>query len=38
LFAGGFRPDFGSWLPRPDAFDDPVVDGLHFVGLTALSI
>jgi len=44
LFTGGFRPDFRSWLPWPDAFDDQgfphqrdgsstVVDGLHFVGL-----
>ncbi len=44
LFAGGFRPDFRSWLPWPDAFDDhgfphqhdgtsTVVEGLHFVGL-----
>jgi hypothetical protein len=22
IFAGGFRPDYGSWLPRPAAFDD----------------
>lgn len=44
LFTGGFRPDFASWLPWPDAFDDSgfpvqqdgtstVVDGLHFVGV-----
>jgi putative flavoprotein involved in K+ transport len=44
LFAAGFRPDFRSWLPWPDAFDDQgfplqrdgtstVVDKLHFVGL-----
>ncbi|MCP4381373.1 MAG: hypothetical protein GY798_08145 [Hyphomicrobiales bacterium] len=44
LFTGGFRPDFRSWLPWPDAFDDQgfplqrdgtstVVDGIHFVGL-----
>ncbi|MEX0590151.1 MAG: NAD(P)-binding domain-containing protein [Xanthobacteraceae bacterium] len=44
IFTGGFRPDFRSWLPWPDAFDDQgfphqrdgtstVVDGLHFVGL-----
>jgi putative flavoprotein involved in K+ transport len=44
LFAGGFRPDYRSWLPWPDAFDDDgfalqtdgrsdVVDGLWFVGL-----
>jgi len=43
VFAGGFRPDFRSWLPWTDAFDDlgfpiqvdgasTVVDGLHFVG------
>lgn len=43
LFTGGFRPDFRSWLPWTDAFDDQgfpiqqegastVVDGLHFVG------
>jgi len=44
LFAAGFRPDYTSWLPWPDAFDGDgfplqkdgssiVVDGLHFVGL-----
>jgi putative flavoprotein involved in K+ transport len=44
LFTGGFRPDFRSWLPWADAFDDQgfprqrdgtstAVDGLHFVGL-----
>ena len=44
MFAGGFRPDYASWLPWPNAFDDhgfpiqrdgtsTVVDGLHFVGL-----
>ncbi len=43
VFAGGFRPDFRSWLPWPDAFDElgfpiqvdgasTVVDGLFFVG------
>jgi putative flavoprotein involved in K+ transport len=43
VFAGGFRPDFRSWLPWDDAFDDlgfpiqvdgasTVVDGLYFVG------
>ena len=43
VFAGGFRPDFRSWLPWADAFDDmgfpvqvdgasTVVDGLFFVG------
>lgn len=44
LFTGGFRPDFRSWLPWPDAFDEQgfphqgdgsstVVNNLHFVGL-----
>ncbi len=44
LFTGGFRPDFTSWLPWPEAFDadgfplqedgtSRVVDGLHFVGI-----
>ncbi len=43
VFAGGFRPDFRSWLPWPDAFDEmgfpiqidgasTVIDGLFFVG------
>lgn len=43
LFAGGFRPDYSSWLPWPEAFDEggfpiqtdgasTVVDGLYFVG------
>jgi putative flavoprotein involved in K+ transport len=43
VFAGGFRPDFRSWLPWADAFDESgfpiqfdgvstVVDGLFFVG------
>ena len=43
VFAGGFRPDFRSWLPWTDAFDEmgfpiqvdgasTVVDGLYFVG------
>ena len=43
VFAGGFRPDFRSWLPWPDAFDamgfpiqvdgaSTVVDGLYFIG------
>ena len=43
VFAGGFRPDFLSWLPWAEAFDDmgfpiqvdgasTVVDGLYFVG------
>ena len=46
-FAGGFRPDYRSWLPWPDAFDDlgfpiqadgasTVVDGLYFVGVPFL--
>ena len=44
IFTGGFRPDFGAWLPWPDAFDaqgfplqtdgaSSVVQGLYFVGL-----
>ena len=44
LFTGGFRPDYGSWLPWPAAFDDlgfpiqtdgesAVVDGLFFMGV-----
>ena len=44
IFTGGFRPDFASWLPWPDAFDDmgfpfqvdgasTIVPGLYFVGL-----
>jgi putative flavoprotein involved in K+ transport len=44
VFTGGFRPDYGAWVPRPDAFDDlgfpiqrdgasTVVDGLYFVGV-----
>jgi putative flavoprotein involved in K+ transport len=44
IFAGGFRPDYGSWLPWPDAFDEhgfpihedgasTVVPGLYFVGV-----
>ena len=43
VFAGGFRPDFRSWLPWADAFDDmgfpiqvdgasTVIDGLFFAG------
>lgn len=43
LFAGGFRPDFSSWLPWSEAFDEfgfpvqrdgtsTVIPGLHFVG------
>jgi putative flavoprotein involved in K+ transport len=44
IFASGFRPDFRSWLPWPDAFDDAgfplqvdgrstVIPGLYFVGI-----
>jgi Pyridine nucleotide-disulphide oxidoreductase len=44
IFAGGFRPDYGSWLPWHRAFDDfgfPLHDGgestmvpaLYFVGV-----
>ena len=44
LFTGGFRPDYGRWLPWPEAFDDlgfpiqtdgesAVVDGLYFMGV-----
>ncbi len=44
MFTGGFRPDYASWLPWPDAFDadgfplqsdgaSAVVGGLYFVGL-----
>jgi putative flavoprotein involved in K+ transport len=44
IFAGGFRPDYRSWLPWPDAFDEvgfpihregasTVVPGLFFVGV-----
>jgi putative flavoprotein involved in K+ transport len=40
----GFRPDYGSWMPWPEAFDvmgfpiqtdgvSGVVDGLHFMGV-----
>lgn len=47
IFTGGFRPDYGSWLPWPAAFDDTgfpiqrdgastVVDGLYFVGVPFL--
>lgn len=43
LFTGGYRPDYRSWLPWADAFDDmgfpiqvdgasTVVDGLYFAG------
>ena len=44
VFASGFRPDYRSWLPWPEAFDglgypvhedgeSTVVPGLHFVGV-----
>jgi putative flavoprotein involved in K+ transport len=44
VFAGGFRPDYRSWVQWPEAFDDlgfpihhdgasTVVDGLYFVGV-----
>ncbi len=44
IFAGGFRPDYRSWLPWPDAFDElgfpfqrdgvsSVVPGLFFAGV-----
>ena len=44
IFANGFRPDYRSWLPWPDAFDDlgfplqrdgasTVIPGLYFVGV-----
>jgi putative flavoprotein involved in K+ transport len=44
VFAGGFRPDYTSWLPWPEAFDElgfpihvdgasTVVRGLYFVGV-----
>ena len=44
IFAGGFRPDYRSWLPWQDAFDvhgfplhrdgaSTVVPGLYFVGV-----
>ena len=44
VFAGGFRPDYASWVHIPGAFDDlgfpihqegasPVADGLHFIGV-----
>jgi len=47
IFAGGFRPDYRSWLPWPAAFDDlgfpiqtdgasTIVDGLYFVGVPFL--
>jgi putative flavoprotein involved in K+ transport len=44
IWAGGYRPAYGRWLPWPDAFDadgfpihrdgqSTVVPGLHFVGV-----
>lgn len=44
IFTSGFRPDYTSWLPWPEAFDShgfplqrdgasTVVDGLYFVGV-----
>jgi putative flavoprotein involved in K+ transport len=44
IFAMGFRPDYGSWLPWPEAFDalgypvheegeSTVIPGLYFVGV-----
>jgi len=44
IFTGGFRPDYRSWLPWPEAFDDDgfakhtegksdKVEGLWFVGM-----
>ena len=44
IFTGGFRPDYRSWLPWPEAFDDEgfpaqvdgastVVPGLWFMGV-----
>jgi len=44
VFTGGFRPDYGSCVPWPEAFDDlgfpiqrngasTVIDGLYFVGV-----
>ena len=44
VFAMGFRPDYGSWLPWPEAFDElgyplheegesTVIPGLYFVGV-----
>jgi cation diffusion facilitator CzcD-associated flavoprotein CzcO len=44
IFAGGFRPDYRSWLPWPDAFDElgfplqqdgvsMIVPGLFFIGV-----
>jgi putative flavoprotein involved in K+ transport len=47
IFAGGYRPDYQSWLSWPAAFDDlgfpiqtdgasTVVDDLHFIGVPFL--
>ncbi len=47
IFTGGYRPDYQSWLPWPDAFDDlgfpiqtdgasTIVDDLYFVGVPYL--
>ncbi len=47
IFAGGYRPDYRSWMPWPEAFDElgfpiqsdgtsTVVPNLHFVGLPFL--
>jgi putative flavoprotein involved in K+ transport len=44
IFAGGYRPDYASWIRIPDAFDElgfplhrdgasTAVPGLHFVGV-----
>ncbi len=44
IFTGGFRPDYASWVPWPEAFDElgfpiqhdgasTVIDGLHFIGV-----
>jgi putative flavoprotein involved in K+ transport len=44
IFAGGFRPDYRSWMPWSEAFDElgfpiqqdgasTLVDGLYFVGV-----
>ena len=49
IFSGGFRPDYRSWLPWPDAFDElgfpiqqdgasTVVEGLYFVGVHFLRV
>jgi cation diffusion facilitator CzcD-associated flavoprotein CzcO len=44
IFAGGFRPAYGAWVPWPEAFDEfgfpiqhdgasTVIDGLYFAGV-----